>query len=245
MEKVTGESWKETLRRVLFEPLGMSSTTAYASKVSRDRLALPYDIASTGFVPAHPGKTDANMQSAGGLFSTLSDMSKWLEVHINDGRLDGRQVLPAGAVRETHKLAATTNQRGPGFTQIGYGLGWEISVRGNDTLLIHGGGFPGYATHMSFNPKDRVGVVVMANNADLGGGLVVFSAMAIYDAIRSGKAIDAAQIAELRTQLERARGRMMEDRARRAARPQTLPYPMQAYTGTFVNPVYGTLVVSQ
>jgi CubicO group peptidase (beta-lactamase class C family) len=247
MEATTGESWKETLRRVLFEPLGMSSTTAYASRVPRDHVALPYKVTATGYAPAHFGKTDANMQSAGGLFSTLSDMARWLEVHINDGMLDGRQVLPAAAVMESHKLGATTSQSsqsGRGLRQIGYGLGWQIAVRGEDTLLMHGGGFPGYATHMSFNPKERLGVVVMANNSDLGGGLVELTAFAIYDAIRAGKAIDPAAMSEIRTQLERARTRMGEDLARRAARPQTLPYQLESYVGSYVNPLYGQLVLS-
>lgn len=244
METVTHESWKETLRRVLFEPLRMSSTTAYASRVPRDRLALPYRIAPSGYAPGHSGKTDANMQSAGGLFSTLSDMARWLEVHLNDGRLDGEQVLPAKAVIESHRLGAAVSQSGRGMRQIGYGLGWQIAVRGEDTLLTHGGGFPGYATHMSFSPKQRVGVVVMANNAELGGGLVELTASSIYDAIRSGKAIDSATMSEIRSQLARTRTRMAEDFARRAARPQTLPHPLEAYAGTYVSPLYGQLVLS-
>ncbi len=247
METVTRESWKETLRRVLFEPLGMTSTTAYASRVPRDRLALPYKLVVNGWAPAPFGKTDANMQSAGGLFSTLSDMARWLEVHINNGKLDGRQLLPAKAVLESHKVLATTTQNsqsGRGIRQIGYGLGWQVAVRGQDTLLMHGGGFTGYATHMSFNPKERVGVVVMANNSDLGGGLVELTAFAVYDAIRAGKPVDAAQMSEIRTMLDRARAGMGADLARRAARPQTLPYPLESYVGTYANPAYGHLVIS-
>src|SRR6266550_3255966 len=37
---------------------------------------------------------------------------------------------------------------------------------------------------------------------------------------------------------------MSEDLARRAARPQTLPHPLESYVGTYANPVYGHLVIS-
>lgn len=241
MEAVTHESWKETLQRLLFNPLGMTSTTAYASRVPPDRIALPYDYNGTAFVPVRAGKKDANMQSAGGLFSTLSDMSRWLEVHINDGKLDGRQVLQAHAVIESHKLLATTDQRAFDARQIGYGLGWEIMVKGNDTVLVHGGGFPGNATNMSFSPSRKVGVVVMANNSALGGGLADIIAKSLYDVIASGK---AAQVDTLGPLLAQVKERVRADFARRAARPQTLPFPLEAYAGRYVNPAWGTVVLS-
>jgi CubicO group peptidase (beta-lactamase class C family) len=241
MDAVTHESWKETLKRLIFDPLGMKSTTAYASRVPTDRIAIPYRYDGTGFVPMRVGKTDANMQSAGGLFSTLSDMSRWLEVHINDGKLDGKQVLPANAVRESHKILATTDQRTFDARQIGYGLGWEIIVRGNDTVLVHGGGFPGYATSMSFSPSRKVGVVLMANNAELGSGVVEIAAKSIYDAVASGKAADADTLRSLLAQAEQG---IRADFARRAARPQTLQFPLGAYAGRYMNPAYGTIVVS-
>lgn len=245
MDKLTRESWKETLRRLLFEPLGMKSTTAYASKVPADRIAVPYTLSANGFVRTHAGKSDANMQSAGGLFSTLSDMSRWIEVHINNGKLDGRQILPAKAVMESHKNGATMDRTFRGLRQIGYGFGWNIMLRGQDTLYTHGGGFIGYATHMSFMPQQRVGIVAMANEGELGGGLVELAASSIYDVLRTGKPIDSAMMSQIKADLARTNTRKAEDFARRAARPQTLQFPLQAYVGTYVNPLWGTLVISQ
>jgi CubicO group peptidase (beta-lactamase class C family) len=244
MDAVTHEFWKETLQRLLFSPLGMSGTSAYVSRVPQDRLAMPYRAMPTGFVRAYFGKTDANMQSAGGLMTTPNDMGRWLLAHVNAGRLDGRQVLPAAAVAESHKLLAPVGIRQRGLEYAGYGLGWQIAIRRGDTLLVHGGGFQGFSTHMSFMPGRRVGVAVMANNAELGSGLADLLASAIYDVMLGGTGIGTDSLAAIRSQIDRTRSAMAAEYGRRAARPQSLPYPLDAYAGTFENPIWGHVTLS-
>ncbi|MDQ3997295.1 MAG: beta-lactamase family protein, partial [Gemmatimonadota bacterium] len=177
IDSTLGESWKQWLDRLLFTPLGMSSTTAYVSRIPRERLAMPYRVEPTGFARIPYGKTDANMQSAGGLVTTAEDMARWLEAHINGGRLDRRQVLPADAVAEAHRVLATTQRNQRGLTVVGYGLGWNIALMGGDTVLTHGGGFAGFQTHMSFMPQHQIGVVAMINT---NGPLADMVAMEIY-----------------------------------------------------------------
>lgn len=239
MDAVTKESWKETLRRLLFDPLRMTSTGAYVSKVAPNRLAMPYGTTPTGFARIPYGKTDANMQSAGGLVTTAADMGRWLEMHIGMGRVDGRQVIPAAAVAETHKAQATFSQSGRGVRTVGYGFGWNIALLGEDTLLTHGGGFAGFATHMSFMPQRRIGVAVLTNNGELGSGLAELTAQQIYRVLTGSGRIDEDSLAAIGRQLARAREGMAAERARRAARPQTLPYPLAAYAGTYEDPVFG------
>src|SRR6185503_7753598 len=153
----------------------------YISRFPKETFALPYRTSPTGFTPAYFGKQDSNMQSAGGLVTTPANMGRWLEAHINAGRLDGRQILPAAAIAESHKILAPTSGSQRGLRQLGYGLGWQIATFQQDTLLIHGGGFPGWSTHMSFMPQRRVGVSVMANSDGFGSALVDLVAFAIYD----------------------------------------------------------------
>lgn len=242
MDSLTHTPWQETLARELFTPLGMAHTSAYISRVPPEQMAQPYLIGSNGFTLLRLGKTDANMQSAGGLVTTLADMGTWLTVHINGGRLHGRQILPAHAVAETHRnqVPSPINSRGY-FQQVGYGFGWQIVLLGDDTLLNHGGGFPGYATHMSFMPDRHAGVAVMANESELGPPLVDLLAVAVYDVIRGRGTIAADSLATIKALFDERRAQVAADRARRAARPQVLPFPLDAYVGAFTNPNWGTL----
>ena len=245
MERVTGESWKETLQRLIFTPLGMKSTSAFVSRFPPERLAMPYGSTPEGYTRIRYGKTDANMQSAGGLVTTLEDYGRWLEVHLNDGRLDGRQVLPAAAIRESHRPQARYSRSARGVSMVGYGLGWNIGIlNGQDTLFTHGGGFAGFSTSMSFLPAHRVGVVVMVNSSDLGGALAELTAQAVYGIVTGGAPLTADSLAALRGIVARERENLGADRARRAARPQTTPLPFAAYAGRYQNPLLGTLVLT-
>ena len=244
MDASTGESWKRTLERLLFRPLGMTKTSAYVSKFSRSQLATPYALSLTGWQELPYGKFDANMQSAGGLVTTLRDMGTWLEVHINNGKLNGKQILPASAVIESHKNLAQTDAATHGGRNIGYGLGWRLVVTGGDTVLSHGGGFPGFSTFMSFVPARKIGVAAMANNGDFGTPLAEIATERIYNVLTNGAMYPGDSMVAIRSLIARAREGMTADMKRRAARPQNLPYPLDAYTGTFENPLYGRLIIS-
>jgi CubicO group peptidase (beta-lactamase class C family) len=241
IDSALGESWKQWLARLLFTPLGMRSTTAYVSRIPRERLAMPYRVEPTGFARIPYGKTDANMQSAGGLVTTAEDMARWLEVHINGGRLDRRQVLPADAVAEAHRVLATTQRNQRGFTVVGYGLGWNVGLMGGDTLLTHGGGFAGFQTHMSFMPQHRIGVVAMINT---NGPLAELVAMEIYKALLGRPGLVPDSLDWAKQQVAQMRERIGADRARRASRPQTLPLPLSAYAGVYENPAWGRVELS-
>ena len=236
IDSAIGESWKDWLDRLLFRPLGMRSTTAYVSRIPRERLAMPYRVEPTGFARIPYGKADANMQSAGGLVSTAEDMARWLEAHMNGGRVDGRQVLPADVVAESHRLLATTRGTQRGLTVLGYGLGWNVTLMDRDTLLVHGGGFPGFTTHMSFMPERRIGVVVMVND---NSPLADMVAQEIYRTLLGRPGLVPDSLDSARGQVAQFRERIAADRARRAARPQTLPLPLTAYAGVYENPAWG------
>lgn len=244
MDQVTGESWKTTLERLIFTPLGMKNTGGNVSKFPAGRLAMPYRTTPDGFERLPYGKGDANMQSAGGLVTTLEDEARWLEALLNQGKLDGRQVLPAEAVREAQTIQARFEQNARGMQLSGYALGWNVGRYRTDTIYTHGGGFPGFVTNVSFMPGRRLGIVTMANAAGLGSALVELVARGIYDALAGLPAPDADSMAGLRAEAQRQRERIKVDRDRRAARPQTTPLPFSAYTGRYESPVMGTLVLA-
>ena len=237
-------SWKDLLAQKIFTPLGMSSTSAFVSRAPADRLAMPYSFEGNGFERLPYGKTDANMQAAGGLVSSARDMARWLEAQLNAGRVDGKQALPRAAVAEAQRLQASTDANQRGMRMIGYSLGWQMVVRGDDTLYTHGGGFPGFATHVSFLPSQRLGIAVMANEGNLGGPLVELTAQAIYQRLAGGTIPGFNSFEEIESRIAQAKSGVAADRGRRAARSQALPLPIERYAGVFVDPIYGTIELS-
>lgn len=245
MEEVTGRTWQQLLQQEVLGPAGMTQTSAFPSRFNANELAQPYQTGLTGFTRLRYGKTDENMQSAGGLIATLDDMARWLEANLNDGRVGGRQVFPAAAVRQTHRNQVTGPVRSRSYLpQIGYGFGWQISLLGEDTLLTHGGGFPGFSTNVSLFPARNTGIAIFANEGDLGTPQVEILASVLHDIVRDRPIISADSLASIARLFDRRRSQIASDRQRRAARSQTLPLPRSAYTGNFTNTTWGTIRVS-
>jgi CubicO group peptidase (beta-lactamase class C family) len=103
------KKWQDLLQERVFTPAGLAHTTAYVSKAraKKFKIAAPYvidtDAANAGkMVRSQLEKTDDNMQSAGGIFMSVSDLGRWLNVNMNGGKLGGKQVFPADLIRNAH-----------------------------------------------------------------------------------------------------------------------------------------------
>jgi CubicO group peptidase (beta-lactamase class C family) len=245
MDAELGVSWKDVLAEEIFMPLGMNSTTTYRSSVDESRLAMPYGWEPTGWERRLYAKDDSNMHAAGGMMTTTADLARWMIVNLNEGRIDGRQVLPVSVVAEAHKTVADNDDAWGPFSRDGYGLGWHVGMFDGSRQLHHFGGFPGFHTHVSFMPDEKIGVAVLVNDSGLGAGLATSVASFAYDAFRGLDDLEARSVdylAALAEQGESRRDRIRTDRERRAARSQVLPHPLEAYSGIYESPGLGRML---
>ena len=246
MDAHLGTSWKDVLAREIFGPLGMRATTAYVSRVPEERLAMPYGAEPEGFerVPYHKG--DGSMHAAGGLVTTVSDVALWLRANLNEGRLGTEQLLDPRAVATAHRSYVQQDASYMSFNRTGYGLGWNTGSYDGDSFTHHFGGFSGFHTHISFMPERDIGVAVLVNT---GSGSFVADLISryAYDVLRGVPDLEGRwsdELAAIPARIEQMRSRIKADRDRRAARPQTLPYPLTSYTGAFENDELGRLELS-
>jgi CubicO group peptidase (beta-lactamase class C family) len=244
LEAKLKQSWKEVVQSTVLDPLGMKNTTAYASRVKPESLAMPYFAGPSDYLRVHYAKADANMHAAGGMITTAEDIAKWLQVHLNNGKLAGRQVFPASVVAETHRLQANQDAQFASVRRYGYGLGWNIGSYEGETLIHHHGGFSSFYAHISFMPKQRLGVAILGNEVVFGSQFAENVAQYIYDTLldlpgnkfRWEKRLAAApQVGQ------KERERIATERTRRAGRQRPLPYPLETYTGVFENPQAGRM----
>jgi len=250
IEQRFGLDWRALVDKEVLAPAGMTRTTA---RISRARKG---GVVAVGHVPGPDGasspsplqKTDATMQSAGGLVSSASDMARWLEIQINDGVLDGRRVFPAGLVEATHRSRVSQKAVFGPYSRDGYGLGWQTGRYGDDVLIHHFGNFAGSRTHVSFMPARRLGVAIMANEDFMAGELVDLVADYVYDRFAGRADLEAhydAELAALAARRDKRLAGLAAGRAERAARPWPLSRPISAYVGTYVDPAMGRMEISE
>ena len=252
LKEFMGMEWQQLVQQQILTPLGMRHSTAYLSQAKKQgrKIAAPYMLYGPDGLKRSPlEKTDNNLQSAGGLFLTANDAATWLLVNINKGKLNGRQVIPAPVMAACHQGYTVTQRDIAPFTGKGsYGLGWQIGEYKGDPVHYHFGGFPGYRSHISFMPEQRIGVAVFVNESGLGGQIASLLATFAYDWwTGSDKQFDSSytrQLQDLVTRHEKNRQRYDQDYKARAARKLLLSQPLAAYAGKFVHPDYGTLEIS-
>jgi CubicO group peptidase (beta-lactamase class C family) len=247
VDEVTGGTWQDAMSKNVLAPLRMSSTTPYLSRVDPTRLAQPYIRSADGVQRVRYAKADGNMHAAGGLATTAADLAKWLEVQINQGSLDGRQVLPRHVVAETQRLQASMDGKRGEFKTVGYALGWSVGLQGNDTILVHGGTFSAFRAEIAFDRRTRVGIAVVTNEPVNGGGAAQFLLEYTLDRARDPEAARrkyGPKLAELPSLMERIQGQLAEERARRASRQHALNHPLDGYAGTYESPGGGVMTWS-
>ncbi len=230
------DSWKEIVQRTVLNPLGMKETIPYISRVKQEQLAEPYFVGAGNYMRLHYAKSDANMHAAGGLVTTAEDLAKWLEVNINAGRMHGKQIFPQAVVAETQRWQADQDAQFSWVRRYGYGLGWNIGSYEGETLIHHHGGFSAFYAHVSFMPRQRLGIAVLTHEVLFGDILAEQVAQYVYDMllqIPGTKFRWQKRLATAPQFAQKERERIAAERARRAARQRPLPHPLEAYAGVY------------
>lgn len=242
LEAVYEESWKDVVERLVLDPLGMTSTSAYRSRLDPDRLALPHDYGADGFVAVPLIKQDANLHAAGGHFASARDLARFLATHQSGGILEGERVLPREPLMATHRMHAPQDREFGPYHRFGWGHGWDLGTYDGDTLIHRFGGFPGYRSHMSFMPQHGIGVVVLVNGAGPASRAADLLATYTYDRLLDKPDLEARYAARLDSLVHRAGemgSRIAEHLRERAKRMAPLRHPLEDFAGTYESPILG------
>ena len=171
-EVITKKSWEELLQEGILDALDMKHSNASLKKtLAADDFARPYQSNETSqveipFLDIHPANP------AGGIYSNLEDMAKWLQLHLNHGKVNGKTVVPKNSLEETYKpYASMTAERGGAH----YGMGWGIALFDKHTIYTHDGGVDGFTANVSFIPEIQLGIVVLMNMSNVTPQLVAFN----------------------------------------------------------------------
>ncbi len=189
VEVVSKQSLEEFLTERLFEPLDMRDTYFHVPDAKRERMAVVYRHDASGelvrvpdgvirdghvtFGIDYPYSDEARLQSGGaGLTSTLRDYSRFLQMVLNGGALDGRRVLS----RKTVELMTTNQTDRLGVSRNYPGRSWSLAFEVEDgpqgTGLL---GSPGivrwdgfYNTYYWIDPEEELVALIFTQHYPFG-----------------------------------------------------------------------------
>ncbi len=184
VEKLSGMSFGEFLRRRLFEPLGMNDTAFHVAPDKIERFTSCYqpEGGGSGLKLQDDARESAYAKppllesGGGGLVSTAHDYLRFCRMMLNGGSLDGVQILSPKTVglfslnylpdnREIADMALPGMFSESGYAGVGFSLGCGVNIDVAKTRLPGSLGeyFWGGAAATAFwiDPKEELTVVFM------------------------------------------------------------------------------------
>ncbi len=164
--KVTKSSWEKYVFDSLVTPLNMFRTKTLTYQISKlDNLASPYTTSFTGLLTQLPFDNIDNLAPATSMVSCIKDLSNWLMMQLDSGRLYGKQILPWQVVSKTRDIITPISSKKRGATHFtGYGLGLFMSDYNGKQIFNHTGGADGFVTNTCFIPEINLGISILTNN---------------------------------------------------------------------------------
>jgi CubicO group peptidase (beta-lactamase class C family) len=145
--------FEQQLQKRVLAPLGLRSTTITLSPELQARAAIGHDAVLQPAAPIGARPVFALMPAAGGMLSTANDLLKVLSVAM--GYEDSKIAPTLAKLLQTRRPAGDLQQA----------LGWMVMGEGEDQIILHDGGSFGFGSSIAWMPQQRVGVVVLMNQA--------------------------------------------------------------------------------
>jgi len=248
---VSGMPWKEFVRTRIFRPLGMDETVpVIAETTGQPNVARPHDRVDGKTVRIENASVDP-VASAGSVWSSVADMSRWERFLLAGGVTeDGTRLLKASTVTElfepetmvtASQFYPTARLTRPHWTT--YGFGWFQEDYRGEKVDFHTGSIDGMVAIAGLIRDRSLGVYVLANrdHVEVRHALMyaVFDRY-LGDASRDWSAEMKVMYDSLATAAEAARAKVEAERVE-----GTSPsLPLASYAGRYTHPLFGGLLVT-
>jgi D-alanyl-D-alanine-carboxypeptidase/D-alanyl-D-alanine-endopeptidase len=144
----TGTDYESLIGSRITRPLGMPDSGIAPSSSMKQRLATGHNSILT---PVANSDFSTPLAAAGALCSSANDMLTFLEAFL--GYKESPLVPAMKAMLEVRRPAG----------QLQIGLGWLIFSTDGREIVWHNGGTGGFRSFVGYDPKERIGVVVLSN----------------------------------------------------------------------------------
>jgi hypothetical protein len=169
--RVSGMSWEDFIEKRIMEPLGMNRSAAAFSRLTECSNIIDPHAPVNGKVQVIDRLFNFNEvgNAAGGIYSSVSDMARWVIMQMNRGKYGENNEKQL--ISETvHRALWTPYTMMPVYNPTeykthfsGYGLGWGLRDVKGYLQVGHTGGLAGIVTQVTMLPELKLGIIVFTN----------------------------------------------------------------------------------
>lgn len=175
----SGMAYTDYIQRTILTPLGMVGSGFDVTKTPRAVYARGYRWENERWSP-EPEMVDGAFNAMGGMQVSANDYAKWVAFLLS--AWPARDDADTGPVKRATvremvqglNFMTVTNRIGASGTTAckqaaAYAMGWRVAQDCDLGLtLAHGGGYPGYGSHVMLMPDHGVGVFALSNRTYAG-----------------------------------------------------------------------------
>lgn len=247
--RAAGTPWDRLCRERIFGPLGMRSATCVTPPHGPgDNVATPHKPDESGKLRPIEWYEQREPNPAGSIHLCAWDLVPWLEFHLNNGSIAGRQLVSPERLADTHSpqfalpLDAATRALCPDTNLLSYALGWLVQDYRGYGLVSHAGMIDGFRVQLTLVPRAGLALGVMVNahqsratNAITNGLLDHYLGLPVRDWNDYLRGVTRRE--------KQAADAVRAERERRRVPGEKPPMPLATYAGRFDHPAYGTMTV--
>ena len=177
IERASGRTYESFVEEEILRPAGMSRST-FDTGIMR-RAPEVTKLYSPNWSHPHRPKVESDewwedtcLRAAGALRTTVSDLLRYTELYLREGRVGRERILSPASVRSMMQPQVLVE---PG-TYYGYGLFVRPDYHGRP-IVYHSGGLKGVSSEFMVAPKDGLAGVVLTNSDDAPSGRILEGAV--------------------------------------------------------------------
>ena len=249
VEEASGMSWDDFVKEHFFEPLGMDRTITSTNDLEgMENVAMPHNDVDGKNIRIDYLNWD-NVAPAGSMISSVSDLTNWMKLQLNQGTLDGKEYF--SKEQSVQMLAPHTIDHGddygrgmrPGQHFNMYGLGWALMDYHGYKVVSHGGGYDGMISKTVLVPELNLGFVILTNNINYMPSALMYQILDAY--IRPDEEVDyCGRYLQYKRASDRNKAEEFEAR-RQMRRADSKPsHDLKDYCGTYHSTIYGDIEIT-
>jgi len=167
VKRISGMSWNEFIEKNIFAPLEMTRSGSTYQRIPDKKNIIDAHAVIDNKLQIVERYVLPICDAAGGIYSSIHDLSKWVAMHLNEGKTaDGKEIISLSVHRDmwTPQTLIRGRSGGPYNTHYtAYGLGWNLCDVAGYGQMSHTGGLAGMVTQITLIPELNLGIIVLTN----------------------------------------------------------------------------------
>ena len=252
VSRVSGMPWEDFIETKIMKPLGMTQSAASFKRLKNKSNVIDPHAPVDGVVKVIRRDWSQVADPAGGIYSNLTDMCKWIIMQMDNGKYGDKlknQLFSETVHEEMWTPQTIIPVRGATTYNThfaSYGLGWFLSDEKGYKVPTHTGGLAGIVTQVTLIPELKLGIIVFTNQQS--GAAFTSITNTIKDSYYGMPATDRVKQYHDRVVEREADAKKITDDIWKdidaAQKTNTGKTDINLYVGTYKDPWFGDVAIS-